>query len=245
MIYAIIPARYQSTRFPGKPLAMIDGKMMIQRVYEQTLKASLVDEVVIATDDKRIEDAVLSFGGKVIMTSSEHKSGTDRLAEVVRKNYTINIAVNIQGDEPVIPPECIDMAIRPLMDDDKIAMSTLIRKCYSEEDLNNPNIVKTVINKDGLALYFSRSCIPYKRNNSSLDHYLHIGLYVYRRETLLQLSHLSPSDIEETEGLEQLRALYNGIKIKTVLTDYSPVSVDIPDDIEKVEKYLKKIVATL
>ncbi|MEW5819275.1 MAG: 3-deoxy-manno-octulosonate cytidylyltransferase [Cyanobacteriota bacterium] len=240
MIYAIIPARYQSTRFPGKPLTMIDGKPMIQRVYEQASKARLIDEVLIATDSEKIKEAVLTFGGKVVMTSEKHNSGTDRLAEVVLNNNDIDIAVNVQGDEPVIPPECIDDALRPFIDNPDIKMGTLIRKCNDQQDLNNPNIVKVVIDKEFNALYFSRSCIPYIRNNAESVHYLHIGLYVYRRETLLALSNLPQSDIEKTEGLEQLRALYNNIRIKTVLTDYSPIGVDIPEDVEKVEQYIKK-----
>lgn len=240
MINVIIPARYQSTRFPGKPLAVIDGKTMIRRVYEQAQKATVVNDVIVATDDERIRQEVESFGGRVIMTSLRHKSGTDRLAEVVSADKTIEIVVNVQGDEPVIPPEAIDMAVRPLIDDPEISMSTLIRKCGSREDLENSNIVKVVTDKEGFALYFSRSCIPFIRNEFKTDHYLHIGLYVYRRETLLGLSYLPTADIEECEGLEQLRALYNKIKIKTVLANYNPISVDVPEDVVKVEEYLKK-----
>jgi 3-deoxy-manno-octulosonate cytidylyltransferase (CMP-KDO synthetase) len=240
MIYAILPARYDSTRFPGKPLAMIAGKTMIERVYEQAQKASLIDYIVVATDDTRIEQAVKSFGGNVIMTSRDHKSGTDRLAEVVKNNENIDIAVNIQGDEPLISPDSIDMAIRPFFEDTSIQMTTLIRKCQNPEDLKNTNVVKVVKDKNHFALYFSRSCIPYQRNQTYCDYYLHIGLYAYRRETLLTLSSLPQAEIEQTESLEQLRALYNGISIKTVLTDYCPIGVDTPGDIEKVETFLKK-----
>lgn len=239
MIKVIIPARYQSSRFPGKPLAMIAGKSMIQRVYEQAQKARLVQEVVVATDDQRVYNAVQAFGGQVIMTSDQHQSGTDRLAEVARAQQDIDIIVNVQGDEPVIPPEAIDMAIQPLVDDPEICMGTLVRKCANPEDLKNPNIVKAVLDKNSYALYFSRSLIPYKRNNAGIDYYLHIGLYVYRKETLLQLSQLEPAPIERTESLEQLRALYNGIRIKAVVADYAPIGVDTPEDIQKVEKYLE------
>lgn len=239
MIYALIPARYHSTRLPGKPLKMIAGKSMIQRTYEQAQKAKLVDEVIVATDDERIQNAVLGFGGKVIMTSSNHTSGTDRLAEIAINNQMIDIIVNVQGDEPIISPECIDQAIKPLIDDDSVMMSTLIRKCTDKEDLENNNIVKVVFDKDDFAMYFSRSCIPFERSKSLMDHYLHIGLYVYRCDTLIQLSKMPPALIEQSESLEQLRALYNGIKIKTVITDYTPISVDIPEDIKKVEEFIR------
>lgn len=237
MIKVIIPARYQSTRFPGKPLALIAGKSMIQRVYEQASKASLVQEVIVATDDQRIYDAVIAFSGNVVMTADTHQSGTDRLAEVALKQQDIDIIVNVQGDEPVIPPECIDMAVQPLIDDPSVSMATLVRKCTSAEDLHNPNIVKAVLAKNNFALYFSRSCIPFERNQTELSHYLHIGLYVYRRQTLLQLSQLEPALIERTESLEQLRALYNGINIKAVVVDYAPIGVDTPEDIIKVEQH--------
>lgn len=239
MIYALIPARYQSTRLPGKPLEMISGKSMIQRTYEQAQKAQLVDDVIVATDDERIQQAVLAFGGKVIMTSSTHTSGTDRLAEIAKNNKDIDIIVNVQGDEPIISPECIDKAVKPLIDDHNIMMSTLIRKCEEQRDLENNNIVKVVFDRDDFAMYFSRSCIPFKRTAGLMDHYLHIGLYVYRRETLIQLSEMAPAPIEQTESLEQLRALYHGIKIKTVKTNYTPISVDVPDDIKKVEEFIR------
>lgn len=240
MIYVVIPARYESTRFPGKPLAQIAGKTMIQRVYEQAKKSTLVDKVIVATDDNKIFDHVSSFGGEVVLTSSEHQSGTDRIAEVIQKEDNADIIINVQGDEPIIPPEAIDLIAQPLLKEPEVQMSTLIRKCQSEEDFHNPNIVKAVIDKNNFALYFSRSCIPYIRNKDRISHYLHIGLYAYRRETLLQLCKIPPANLEQCEGLEQLRALYNGIKIKALITDYQPVSVDIPEDVAKVEDYIKK-----
>lgn len=240
MIYVIIPARYHSTRFLGKPLAIIAGKTMIQRVYEQAQKATLVDSVLVATDNKKIEEHVKTFGGMAVLTSPNHISGTDRLAEVVYRDLNIDIAVNVQGDEPIISPESIDLAIKPLLDDPDVAMTTLIRKCQPEDNLNNWNSVKVVIDKEGYAMYFSRSCIPFVRNKVKADHYIHVGLYAYKRDTLLKLSNFKPPNIEKSEDLEQLRALYNGIKIKTVLTDYYPISVDVPEDIAKVEAQIKK-----
>lgn len=239
MIYAIIPARFASTRFPGKPLVKIAGKPMIQRVYEQVSKASLIEEVCVATDNRDIYDTVAQFGGNVVMTADTHLSGTDRLAEVVKKNDKITIAVNIQGDEPLISPECIDLSVKPLLDNPEIEMATLIRKACKEDDLHNPNAVKVVIDKEGYALYFCRNCVPYIRNEGKADHFFHLGIYAYRRETLLHLSSLEPSPIELSESLEQLRALYNGIRIKTSLTTYCPIGVDTPEDLQKAEKFIQ------
>lgn len=245
MIYAVIPARYDSTRFPGKPLVRISGVTMIQRVYEQALKARLVDKVIVATDDERIKNVVTAFGGNAVMTSKEHNSGTDRIAEVILNKSDADIIVNLQGDEPIIHPESIDNAVKPLLEQSNIGMSTLIRKCENKKDLDNPNIVKVVIDRDAYAIYFSRSCVPYIRNEGGINHYLHVGLYVYKRDTLLKLSQLSQSELELTESLEQLRAIYNGIKIKTVMTDYIPISVDIPGDVKTVEEQIKKLTLSL
>lgn len=239
MIYIVIPARYASSRFPGKPLAKILGKTMIQRVYEQALKSQLASSVIVATDDFKIAEHVESFGGKYIITREDHQTGTDRIAEVVEKIDDAQIIVNVQGDEPLICPKSIDMAIQAMLDNSNLEMSTLVRESFSDNEFTNPNIVKVAIDKDSYALYFSRSIIPFARNNDDLPYYIHIGLYVYRRNTLLQLSKLPMAAIEHKESLEQLRALYNGIKIKTVTTSYMPISVDSPDDIEKVEAVIE------
>ena len=245
MIYAVIPARYASTRFPGKPLAKIAGKPLIQWVYEKASQAKLIDKVVVATDHKKIYDAVESFGANVVMTSDKHQSGTDRIAEVLQNNTDAKIIVNVQGDEPLIASSSIDNVVKPLMDDPTLKMTTLIRECAALEDLENPHIVKVVTDKDNYALYFSRSCIPHMRTKHLKKHYLHIGIYGYTRETVLMLNQLEQVDIEKIESLEQLRALYHGIRIKTVLTKYTPVGVDTPEDLEKVQYLLKKDHASL
>lgn len=229
----IIPARYASTRLPGKPLIEIQGKPIIQWVYEKSQQTKLADVVVVATDDERIFDAVKAFGGEAVMTSSEHQSGSDRIAEVVIKDPEISIAVNVQGDEPLIQPESIDKAIQSLIEDEETDISTLIREIKNKEEVNNPNIVKAVINNKGNALYFSRAAIPYPRTEGQAAYYGHIGLYVYRREALLKITQLEPTDLEKAECLEQLRALQNGFKIKAVKVDYKPIGIDTPEDVEE------------
>ncbi len=232
-ITAIIPARYASSRLPGKPLVEIRGKCLVQWVYEQAQKSSLVNSVIVATDDQRIYDAVKSFGGEARMTSAEHKSGSDRVAQVIRDNPDIEIAVNIQGDEPLITPQSIDKAIQCLVSDKNADISTLIREITDKNEILNPNLVKAVIANDAKALYFSRAAIPFERQAGIAKHYAHIGLYVYRREALLRMTGLAQTDLEQAECLEQLRALQNGFVIKTVIVDYKPLGIDTPEDLEE------------
>jgi 3-deoxy-manno-octulosonate cytidylyltransferase (CMP-KDO synthetase) len=249
-VVAIIPARYGSTRFPGKPLADIGGKPMIQHVYESASKAPELDRVVVATDDRRVEQAVRSFGGEVMMTSKHHASGTDRLAEVARK-IRADWLVNVQGDLPFIHSDTIMRAIRPLRRDRTIPMGTVCTAIYEEEEWRNANIVKVLTDRAGFALYFSRSPIPYVRN-SVVDRYhkktrgdrrvwgyRHLGLYVYRRDFLLKFARLRPTALEQIESLEQLRALENGYRIYVAEVDESGVEVDTPADLKKAERYLK------
>ncbi len=239
-ITIIIPARYASTRLEGKPLCKVCNKPIIQWVYERAEKSKLATDVIVATDDERIFNAVKDFGGKVVMTSSEHKCGSDRLVEVVKKDKTIDIVVNVQGDEPLIKPESIDEAIKILINDNNADISTLIRKIENEEEFNNPNVVKVVFDNNDNALYFSRSPIPFMRNKGKAQPYGHIGLYVYRRESLLKMSTCPQSDLELAESLEQLRALQNGMKIKVAKVDYKPVGIDTPDDLEEFKTFCQK-----
>ncbi len=239
-IVIIIPARYASTRLEGKPLCKVCGKPIIQWVYERTKKSKLATDVIVATDDERIFNAVKDFGGKVVMTSSAHKCGSDRLVEVVKKDETIDIVVNVQGDEPLIKPESIDEAIKVLVNDTSADISTLIRKIESEEEFNNPNVVKVVFDNNNHALYFSRSPIPFMRNKGVAESYGHIGLYVYRRESLLKMSNFPQSDLELAESLEQLRALQNGMKIKIAKVEYKPVGIDTPADLEEFRQYCEE-----
>ena len=238
----IIPARYASTRFPGKPLVDIGGKTMIQRVYEQVLKA--ISDVYVATDDQRIFDAVLAFGGKAIMTSDQHKSGTDRCYEALTKlSSTFDVVINIQGDEPFIQPEQIK-TLQKCFDESETEIATLA-KVFTEKDgfiaLNNPNSPKLVINKKNEALYFSRSIIPYRRgaeteNWISLHSYLkHVGIYAYRADILQELTLLEQSPLEISESLEQLRWLENGYRIKVGFTDVETIGIDTQEDLEKVK----------
>ena len=236
-VLGVIPARYASTRFEGKALADILGKPMIQRVYERAINAKTVNELVVATDDQRIFDTVKNFGGKVIMTS-QHPTGTDRIAEVARNSDT-DIIVNIQGDEPLIEPAMIDEAVQPLLDDTTVDLSTLVHRINSEEEYRNPNVVKVAVTRSGFAMYFSRSPIPYVKSNAgNIPIYRHVGLYVYRRYALLDFAQKQPAPFETSEGLEQLRFLENGYRMKVVETQYSSIGVDTPDDLEKVKKMM-------
>jgi len=227
-----------STRFPGKPLAMIYGKPMIQWVYERAKRAKLLDEVVVATDDARIEKAVRGFGGKVVMTSARHRSGTDRVAEVARKTQAA-LVVNIQGDEPLIQPKAIDAAVRALTKDETCDISTLAAPA-GPEALLDPDVVKTVCDRSGFALYFSRGAIPYPREGAGGQVLQHIGLYAYRREALQRLSRMTPSRLEKIEKLEQLRALENGLKIKVITISSGWPSVDRPKDVKKVKQLMER-----
>ena len=241
-VVGIIPARYASTRFPGKPLALIKGKPMIQRVYEQALKSQL-DEVVVATDDVRIADAVMDFGGRYVLTDPNHRSGTDRCREaldLLDKQY--DAVVNVQGDEPFIDPLQINQVMELISRDDT-QLASLSKKIVDEDELFSPNTVKVVMDKQGNALYFSRNPIPYMRNvdrNEWLKNgvfYKHIGIYAYKSETLRRIAEMQPTALEVSESLEQLRWLENGLDIRIGITDTENVSIDQPRDIEKAEKF--------
>jgi 3-deoxy-manno-octulosonate cytidylyltransferase (CMP-KDO synthetase) len=232
----IIPARYGSSRLEGKPLLKVLGKSIIQWVYEKASQAKLADMIIVATDDERIFDEVKSFGGVVEMTSTEHKCGSDRIMEVVSRHPEISYICNLQGDEPLIKPESIDAVIKNVKDDEKADISTLIRVLDNEEEINNPNLVKCVVDKNNFALYFSRSKIPYERNTGIATFYGHLGIYGYKRHALETMTKLPQTPLEKTESLEQLRALENGMKIKTSVVDFVPVGIDTKEDLEKFEK---------
>lgn len=228
----IIPARYGSSRLEGKPLIVVCGKPIIQWVYEKAQLAKLADIIIVATDDQRIYDAVKSFGGNVEMTSPEHKCGSDRIKEVVMRHPEISYVVNLQGDEPLIKPESIDAVAKNVKEDKLADISTLIRKITPEE-AENPNLVKCVVDNLGFAMYFSRSKIPFERNVVKSDFYGHLGIYGYKRDALIRMTELPQSSCEMSESLEQLRALQNGMKIKTSVVDFIPVGIDTIEDLEK------------
>lgn len=232
----IIPARYGSSRLEGKPLIEVLGKPIIQWVYEKAQQSKLADIIIVATDDERILNTVTSFGGNVEMTSTSHKCGSDRIREVVDRHPEISYIVNLQGDEPLITPESIDEVIKNVKDDAAADISTLVRPLNDENDINNPNLVKCVRNLNGFALYFSRSKIPYERNSGIAQFWGHLGIYGYKREALIKMTTLPQSPLEKTESLEQLRALENGMKIKTSVVDFVPVGIDTADDLEKFRK---------
>lgn len=251
-VIAVIPARWASSRFPGKPLAMIQGKPMIQWVVEQAGKARFVSEVIVATDDDRIAEAVAGFGGSAVMTARDHLSGTDRVAEVA-DSMECEIVVNVQGDEPLIPPENIDLIVAPLLADDALRVSTLMMRIDSVENLANPDICKVVTDHRGNALYFSRAPIPFDRDGWTRDlkagdsvwpkdmevkAYKHIGLYAYRKAFLMEFPLLPVSQLEAIEKLEQLRILENGVPIRVVETDKDSIGVDREEDLSVVEKVL-------
>jgi 3-deoxy-manno-octulosonate cytidylyltransferase (CMP-KDO synthetase) len=247
-VIAVIPARWASSRFPGKPLALIKGKPMIQWVFEQASKAKSVSEVIVATDDSRILEVVSRFGGNAVMTSVDHESGTDRIAEVVR-NKKCEIVVNVQGDEPLIPPSNIDLIVQPLLEgasDSSVTLGILIK---SYDELKDHNITKVVVDKSGSALYFSRAPIPWNMNdnmgNLSVDPlkpfwYKHIGLYAYRKNFLMGFGSLPKSGLEQIESLEQLRILENGYSIKVVETSLDSIGVNCQADLVMIEKCLDK-----
>ncbi|MBN2246888.1 MAG: 3-deoxy-manno-octulosonate cytidylyltransferase [Candidatus Aminicenantes bacterium] len=230
----IIPARYGSRRFPGKPLTKILGKPMLQWVYERASSSPALKKIIIATDDERILDAARLFDAETILTSPEHASGTDRVAEVAKK-LEDPLIINIQGDEPLIRGEMITALVEALQDN-TASMSTLAMKSRDEHLLKDANTVKVIFDKEGYALYFSRSPIPY----NSPQFWIHIGIYGYQREFLLDFSKLEPTFLENTEKLEQLRALEYGYKIKIIESYHSTISVDVPEDITKIESHLKK-----
>ncbi len=252
----VIPARFGSTRFPGKPLAPLKGIPVIQHVYQNSRDSRQATDIIVATDDARIHDVVLSFGGTSVMTSPAHVSGTDRIAEALHflgREY--DIIVNVQGDEPLIKPEMID-AVISVLDDENAAIGTLVKKIDRADDIFDSNVVKAVFDGHGYALYFSRAPIPFHRDvwgsgaagtdpasrrasvAAADDCYKHIGIYSYRREALLRLTSLAPSRLEQIEKLEQLRALEHGMRIKVRKTDFETFGVDTPEDLERIEKWL-------
>jgi 3-deoxy-manno-octulosonate cytidylyltransferase (CMP-KDO synthetase) len=237
-IVVIIPSRYGSTRFEGKPLAPIAGKPMIQMVYEKAKLAQNVSEAVIATDDQRIYDAVEGFSGKAIMTSSENRTGSDRVAEAAEKlglDFD-DIVVNVQGDQPLLNPRCLDELVEPFFSDPTIEMSTLAFRIVREDEVTNPKDVKVTFDDSGFALYFSRSPIPYGRDpNLSFDTYKHLGIYAYTRNFLEIFKKLPEGKLEVVEKLEQLRVLEYGYRIKVIITPYDSPEVDLPDDLARIE----------
>jgi 3-deoxy-manno-octulosonate cytidylyltransferase (CMP-KDO synthetase) len=244
-VVGVIPARYASQRLPAKPLVDLLGKSMIQRVYEQASKSSLLSQVIVATDDDRIAAAVRSFGGQVIMTSDQIRSGSDRVAAVAGV-LPADIFVNIQGDEPLIPPQMIDEAVRVVLDDQTAEIGTLVRKIESPAELQNPAVVKVVLASDRTALYFSRAAIPAVRDEVDASQWLrhhtfykHVGMYVFRRSFLLKYASLPESELERAEKLEQLRILEHGYRIKVGITEYESISVDTQEDVVRVIDTLK------
>ncbi len=244
-VVAIIPARYQSNRFEGKPLALIHGKPMIQHVVERASKVKMLSRVVVATDDIRIGECVESFGGEYVLTRNDHVSGSDRLAEAaeILGISEHDVVVNIQGDQPLFPEEVVEQVASPLLKDPALPMSTLIYKIIRPEEINDPNHVKTVFDRNNHALYFSRSPVPFQRNpdeNISPTYYKHLGFYAYRKGFLLTFVALPEGEWERFEKLEQLRALEYGYTIKVVLTEYDSIEVDTPEDLLRVEEFLAK-----
>jgi 3-deoxy-manno-octulosonate cytidylyltransferase (CMP-KDO synthetase) len=244
-VVAVIPARYHSNRFEGKPLAKIMGKPMIQHVYERAMAVPLLSLVAVATDDQRIADCVNGFGGKVVMTSSSHVSGTDRLAEAATllDISEQDVVVNIQGDQPFFDQAVVAQVAQPLLDDPTLPMSTLIYKIIRPEEITDPNHVKTVFDRNGMALYFSRSPIPHQRNPEDVEkptYYKHLGFYAYRKGFLLTYVSLPEGEWERFEKLEQLRALEYGYRIKVILTEHDSIEVDTPKDLERVEEMFRQ-----
>jgi 3-deoxy-manno-octulosonate cytidylyltransferase (CMP-KDO synthetase) len=239
-ILCVIPARYASTRLPGKPLADINGKPMIQRVYERACLAKTPAQVLVAADDERVFDAVRNCGGQVMMTAKDHATGTDRLAEVAKKYIDMDIIINVQGDEPLIEPQIIDALAAAFIEDPKLNMAT-IKTPIADAEKENPNNVKVVTDRNGYALYFSRSLMPYPRADTGVQVYKHIGIYAYRRDFLLKYAVMESTPLEKTESLEQLRALENGYKIKVLETNFKFVGVDTQEDLLKVNEIYKAL----
>ena len=239
-ILCVIPARYASTRRPGKPLADIAGKPMICRVYDRAVQAKCLSEVVVATDDQRVQQAVEAHGGKAMMTAKDHPTGTDRLAEVAAAYPDIDLIINVQGDEPLIEPSIIDALAAAFDGDADLKMATVMTEITDEAEQMNPNNVKVVTDKNGYALYFSRSLLPYPRYRKGAPVYKHIGIYAYKREFLLHYAKMAPTPLEETEALEQLRALENGYRIKVIRTDHRFVGVDTAEDLAMVNKIYRQ-----
>ena len=240
-VVVVIPARYASARLPGKPLVSLAGKPMIQRVYERVTLAKRANRVVVATDDARIVKAVEAFGGEARMTRSEHRTGTERVAEVAAHEEG-DVFVNVQGDEPLLDPVALDTAVDSLLEEPAAAIATVATPIKTPADIMDPNVVKTVLDFDGNALYFSRAPIPWVRDTASkiqVRHLKHLGLYVFQREALLEYPTLPQGELERIEQLEQLRWLENGWKIRVAEVEHDAVSVDVPEDVARVEKLLQ------
>lgn len=235
----IIPARYDSTRLKGKPLIKVKNKPIIQWVWEKAVQTDLADRVIIATDNDQIYQTAIDFGAEVEMTLDSHTSGSDRIAEIAERHPEIAYIVNLQGDEPLITPESIDEVIKGVKNDGA-DISTLIRVLTDKKEIENPNCVKCVTDDKGYALYFSRSKIPYERNEGFAKIYGHLGIYGYKREALLRMTNMPQSTLEMAESLEQLRALQAGMKIKTSVVDFTPVGIDTADDLKKFEKIISQ-----
>jgi len=241
-VIGVIPARYSSTRFEGKVLADILGKPMLQHVYERAKQARLLDDVIIACDHETVANAAREFGAKVVLTSQSHDCGTDRISEVVNP-LDVKIIVNIQGDEPLIHPSMIDSVAAALLDNKDINMATLMKRIEDAHLINDPNVVKVVVDKNNFALYFSRAAIPHLALNAEIEHpvyFRHIGLYAYTKDFLFTYKNLPVSNLEKTERLEQLRVLEGGFRIKVIETNFDTIGVDIPEDLEKVKDILRK-----
>jgi 3-deoxy-manno-octulosonate cytidylyltransferase (CMP-KDO synthetase) len=238
-VVAVVPARYRSTRLPGKPLALIDGRTMVEHVYRRAARAVSVSTVLVATDDTRVADVVAGFGGIAVLTRPDHSTGTDRLAEVA-SGLESPFVVNVQGDEPLIEPSAIDAAVTALVESNGDVMSTLRRRIDDAADYDTPSVVKVVVDSQGYALYFTRARVPYVRaGNPAPVGWRHLGLYVYRREFLLALARLPPTPLEQAEGLEQLRALEHGYRVRTVETTTDTIGVDTPEDLERVRRLVE------
>lgn len=240
----IIPARYASTRFEGKVLADLGGKPVIQHVYERAKQAKMLDDLIVACDNERVKNAVLKFGGKVIFTSPDQPTGTDRLTEAVNP-IDVKVVVNIQGDEPFVHSTMIDSIVLELLKNPKTGMATLVKKVENESELSDPNVVKVAVDKAGYAIYFSRFPIPFVREKNperplleQYTFYKHIGLYGYTKDFLFTFKNLPKSNLEEAEKLEQLRALEHGYRIKTIVTKFDTISIDTPEDLEKAKMFL-------
>ncbi len=229
----IIPARYGSSRLEGKPLLKAGGKYIIQWVWEKAVKCKDIDRVIVATDDERIFSACKDFGAEVEMTSAEHKSGSDRIAEVAKRHSEIAYIINVQGDEPLIEPENIELVRQGVVEDNTADISTLVREITDETEVNNPNLVKCIFDVNNFAMYFSRSKIPYERNTGKSKFYGHLGIYGYKKEALFKMTSLPQTTYEMAESLEQLRALQNGMKIKIAIVKNIPVGIDTIEDFNK------------
>jgi 3-deoxy-manno-octulosonate cytidylyltransferase (CMP-KDO synthetase) len=241
-VIVVIPARYSSTRLPGKPLVPLAGKPMVQHVYERAKRAQTVHRVIVATDDQRIMEAVAAFGGEARMTRSDHRTGTERIAEVA-VHEPGDVFVNVQGDEPLIDPVAIDTAVGALLEEPQAQISTVATPVRHAGDIMDPNVVKTVLDFDGNALYFSRAPIPWIRDTQQkvhVNYWKHLGLYVFQREALLEYPTLPQGELERIEQLEQLRWLENGWKIRVAEVAHDAVSVDVPEDVARVEKLMQK-----